>query len=266
MSASQKVIKYSAIALAFLIIFSIFTCLVSFILSITSSIKKEDEIKEINAKNNYKNLTINLRATSLTIKKGEKFKVSSNNDKITIKQSDDSLTIKETKTNFNFKEKLELIIYIPDDYVFDDVSIKNGAGKIDITELNSQELSLELGAGSTILKNVNILKETKIECGAGSFKILSGNINNLDLDLGVGKTSISAKITGNNKIDSGIGSLDLNLDGIKNDYKLKLKKGLGSITIDGASFNESLFGEGTNYIDIDGGIGSINIAFKNEEI
>ena len=50
MSASQKVIKYSAIALAFLIIFSIFTCLVSFTLSITSSIKKEDEIKEINVK------------------------------------------------------------------------------------------------------------------------------------------------------------------------------------------------------------------------
>ena len=112
MSASQKVIKYSAIALAFLIIFSIFTCLVSFILSITSSIKKEDEIKEINVKNNYKNLTINLRTTSLTIKKGEKFQVSSNNDKITIKQSGDSLTIKETKTNFNFKEKLELIIYM----------------------------------------------------------------------------------------------------------------------------------------------------------
>lgn len=266
MSASQKVIKYSAIALAFLIIFSIFTCLISFTLSITSSIKKEDEIKEINVKNNYKNLTINLRTTSLTIKKGEKFQVSSNNDKITIKQSGDSLTIKETKTNFNFKEKLELIIYIPDDYVFDDVSIKNGAGKIDITELNSQELSLELEAGSTILKNVNILKETKIECGAGSFKILSGNINNLDLDLGVGKTSISAKITGNSKIDSGIGSLDLNLDGIKSDYKLKLEKGLGSITIDGASFNESLFGEGTNYIDIDGGIGNINITFKNEEI
>ena len=109
MSASQKVIKYSAIALAFLIIFSIFTCLVSFTLSITSSIKKEDEIKEINVKNNYKNLTINLRTTSLTIKKGEKFQVSSNNDKITIKQSGDSLTIKETKTNFNFKEKLELI-------------------------------------------------------------------------------------------------------------------------------------------------------------
>ena len=266
MSASQKVIKYSAIALAFLIIFSIFTCLVSFTLSITSSIKKEDEIKEINVKNNYKNLTINLRTTSLTIKKGEKFQVSSNNDKITIKQSGDSLTIKETKTNFNFKEKLELIIYIPDDYVFDDVSIENEAGKIDITELNSQELSLELEAGSTILKNVNILKETKIECGAGSFKILSGNINNLDLDLGVGKTSISAKITGNSKIDSGIGSLDLNLDGIKSDYKLKLEKGLGSITVDGASFNESLFGEGTNYIDIDGGIGNINIAFKNEEI
>lgn len=266
MSTSQKVIKYSAIGLAFFIIFSIFACLISFASSITSLIKKEDKIEEIIVKNNYRNLTINLRTTSLIIKKGEKFKVSSNNDKIAIKKGNDYLTIKENKTNFNIKEKSELIIYVPDDYAFNDITIKNGAGKIDIADLNSEEISLELGAGSTTLKNINIFKETKIECGAGSFKILSGNINDLDLDLGVGKTSISAKITGNSKIDSGIGSLDLNLDGTKNDYKLKLKKGLGSITIDGASFNESLFGEGTNYIDIDGGIGSINIAFKNNEV
>ena len=44
------------------------------------------------------------------------------------------------------------------------------------------------------------------------------------------------------------------------DYKFKVEKGLGSLTVNGNSYSEDFeVGEGTNIIDIDGGVGSIII-------
>ena len=94
--------------------------------------------------------------------------------------------------------------------------------------------------------------------------ITNANLNNLDLDMGVGKLSLTSKILGNSKIDSGIGEIDLNLVGNKEDYKLHIDKGIGNVTADGTNLgDDSKYGDGNNYIDIDGGIGSINIDFVN---
>ena len=68
-------------------------------------------------------------------------------------------------------------------------------------------------------------------------------------------------LLGNNKIDQGVGELILDLQ--NDDYKFKVEKGLGSITVNGNSYSEDFEdGEGTNIIDIDGGVGSININTK----
>ena len=88
-------------------------------------------------------------------------------------------------------------------------------------------------------------------------------MNNLDLDMGVGKLSLTSKLTGNNKIDSGVGAIDLSLIGSLEDYKISLDKGIGKATISGEDMKDDYtYGTGINKIDIDGGIGSINIDFK----
>ena len=46
--------------------------------------------------------------------------------------------------------------------------------------LNTKELELEIGAGETQIKNLNVEKQCKIDGGAGKVTILSGIINNHD--------------------------------------------------------------------------------------
>ena len=48
------------------------------------------------------------------------------------------------------------------------------------------------------------------------------------------------------------------LDKIEN-YKIKIEKGLGTVKINNDSVKNGIYGEGTNSIEIDGGVGSINI-------
>ena len=78
--------------------------------------------------------------------------------------------------------------------------------------------------------------------------------------MGVGNLIINSTLTGNNMIDAGVGKLDINLQNKKENYTFKVSKGIGSIKLnnDEIKDNETV-GNGINIIDINGGIGSINI-------
>ena len=51
----------------------------------------------------------------------------------------------------------------------------------------------------------------------------------------------------------------------KRNYQIKVDKGVGNATLDGKSIrDDSVYGDGQNRIDIDGGIGSVDIEFEEE--
>ena len=116
-----------------------------------------------------------------------------------------------------------------------------------------------MGAGKVAIKELNVDKETFIDGGAGKIEILSGNINNLNFNMGIGNTIIKSNITGNSDIDCGIGALELNLLNNMKNYTFDIEKGLGSVTLNKENVKEGKIGSGINLIEIDGGVGSINI-------
>ena len=64
------------------------------------------------------------------------------------------------------------------------------------------------------------------------------------------------------EINAGVGSLNIDLQGEKDSYKIQANKGLGSIKIDGKELPDGeSFGNGENYIEVDGGVGNIKIDF-----
>jgi len=262
MNGIQKVIKYGAIALSIFIIVNIF----SFIIYLTSSIVDYDNNENLvnfsETFENVNNIKIDISSAKLIIKQGDSFKVDAINvnDKFKAKVSDGTLKIKEKRSFFSSNEnKSEIIIYVPN-INLDLMDIDAGAGTITIENISINNLELDQGVGTITISSSNFGK-ADIDGGAGEFKIISSNINNLDLDAGVGKVEIEATLTGKNKIDCGVGEVNINLLGNSDDYKIKTSKGLGSININGESQNnDTTYGNGSNILEIDGGIGSINIA------
>ncbi len=290
MTTLQKIIKYLSIIFGIFLIFVIISSILGIgytvnkilspnehndikeeITNVIDDIKdntndnsnNEEPIKDIElTQEEFNNIKIDLTYSDLEINTGE-FKVETNSDNIVTKIKDKTLIIKEKNTwNIKFKNKQKVILYLPSNIELTEVEINNGSGKLYIASIIANNIDLDLGAGSTNIDNI-IASNTDIDTDAGTLNIDNGIINNLDLDLGVGKTTINAKLTGKNKIDIGVGSFYLNvLDNISN-YKLKLNKGIGTIKVNDEEIkNDTTIGAGDNIINISGGVGSINIDFK----
>lgn len=273
MTPIQKIIKYFAIALAIFIIVNIISAIVfgiytfANILGINNTNKIEtiegDKVITTFEDSQISTLKIDLKYTNLIIKSGETLKIESNNKDISCKKDKNKLEIEEKNHNWlSKKEKNELIIYLPDNISLDTAKIEAGAGTIKADKLTVKEFTLEMGAGIVEIENLNVTKEANIEGGAGTVEIISGNMNNLNLDMGIGKAIITTKLTGNNKINAGIGKLEINLTDNKDNYSIRANKGIGSITIDGKEVsNEVEYGSGESKIKIDGGIGNVQINY-----
>lgn len=269
MIGTQKVIKYCAIAFAMLLIFGIISGIVYSISSITGVVSiaidrdDDEEVRNLDMEGNFNILDINIKAANLVIKTGDSFKAETTNKYIECNVSDEKLFIRE-KSHMKLGNDAKLIVYIPSDMILDKVSIKTGAGKVIIESLNAQNLYLNLGAGKVDIDSLNVTKTAKIDGGAGSFDIQNGIINNLSLDMGVGKVSLNLSLRGYNKIDAGVGKINLNLLDALDNYKFKLDKGVGAITINGTNFTDNTsIGIGDHVIDIDGGVGKIEVNTKN---
>ena len=81
--------------------------------------------------------------------------------------------------------------------------------------------------------------------------------------MGVGELNLTSELSGKSSIDYGVGETNLVLIGEEDDYKIELDKGIGEAWLDGRKMSDdSVYGAGENYIEIDGGIGELNVSFK----
>jgi len=261
MTKAQKIIKYFAVSLALLLIVSIFSTILGIIANIFGlSLKKdtnEYEVSEI--VNKIDVLDIEIKNSKLVLKNDNTFKVETNNDRVLVKEKNNKLIIKENNSVFNDNLE-EIIIYLPDNYIFNEVSIDSGSGSINIDKLSTYELDFDLGAGALNIENLTVTSNASIDTGAGQVNIDNCNINNLDLDVGVGKTVINGIFTGSNDIDTGIGELEVNLNNSINNYNLIIDKGIGKIKVNNEIVDKQyIFNNGTTKIEIDGGMGNISI-------
>lgn len=272
MITAQKIIKNLAIAFAIFLIVTIISSILSGLFVLTNILDFKKENKDTNVEMietaieeaNIQSLYIDVDFTNLIIKNGDMLKVETDNKDIKLNQNNNNFEIKE-KGNKLFSKNNEgnLVLYLPENIEFKEVKIVAGASKIDIEDLTTNDLNLELGAGKTRIQNLNVSDKCKIDGGAGKVDIESGIINDLDLDMGVGETNITASLIGKSDIDAGIGSLKIELIGNKQDYTIKTNKGIGTIRVDGNSMsNGQLYGDGKNTIELDGGIGNIVVEFK----
>lgn len=277
MTSAQKIIKYVAMAFAIFLIVNIFSAILiglytlgnAFGLVNSNENTIMEDLKAISSEvYEISTLKIDLGYTNLHIKTGEDFRVETNNSKISFSENNGSVVIKEEKHNWlanGNNQESSLIIYIPEDMLaLDEIKLEAGAGEVTIDTLKTQGLYFNLGAGKVEIESLTVTQDAKINGGAGKIEIKSGKINNLDLDMGVGETILQAEITGKSDIDAGIGNLDINLNGEKENYKIDADKGIGSIKINNREVTgeSQVFGYGENYIKIDGGIGNITIDFK----
>lgn len=273
MTATQKIIKNIALVFAIFLSISILTGILVGgykILNILGLINSNKDIitKDLRTISsevvNVETLKIDLEYTNLYIKKGEEFRVDTNNSKIKFVNRNGRINIKERDINLLDIENIDsnLIVYIPDMMIMDEIVIDAGFGEININGLDTKGLYLELGAGAVYMEDILVDQDIEIDGGIGETKLVNCKLNNLKADLGVGEFKFNGVLTGNSEIDSGVGAIRLDLINKREEYTINASKGLGNIIIDLERIeNDIVYGNGSNYLDINGGFGEINVKF-----
>ena len=271
MTTFQKIIKYLAMAFAIFLSISIITGICSALLTVTyffSGNASDEMTHEYDITNTITSLSVNISAAELEIKTGDKFNVETNHKYLKCEEKDDVLKISETRKLFaSYPKGMKVILTIPEEIVFDYVDISTGAGSVTIDKLSSNILDIDIGAGELNAQRLDALYKSEIDGGAGSITINGGRLNNADIDVGVGELNLCSELLGKSSIDYGIGETNIELLGTDDDYKIELDKGIGEAMLDGRQMSDdSVYGAGKNHIEIDGGVGELNITFKEKEI
>lgn len=262
MSTFQKVIKYLALYFALALVVGIVFVSITAINSIWYIFGNEgsNERNNVATYESATNLKIDLKISKLTIKTGDTLRVESNNENIKYENQFGTLKIVEDK-HFEFFKNNEVVLYIPEDIVFENTVIKTGVGNMEIKNLNTKTISLDLGVGKSDISNL-ITEESTIKGGIGYINISNSDLGNSNLDMGIGALNINAQMK-NSTIESGIGAINLYLTDSLDNYTIKGNKGIGSIkVVDKKLSNEESTGNGEYKINAKSGIGAININGK----
>ena len=275
MTAVQKVIKYLALAFAIFLTVTIIGSILSAVGLLGGLFSDDDagwgdvigETKTYTVTSKVSDLNIQINAADFYIKEGSGFSVESNLKNLEVDEKNGCLTLKDlTKIKLNGSNTYEnavLTIYVPAGTVFDHVNIKTGAGRFTVDILSAETIGFELGAGDVTINKLIATTSADIEGGAGRITITDGALKELDLDMGVGQLNLTSALTGSCQLDLGVGESNITLIGSKEEYTLDLEKGLGSISIDGKNVSDyGSSGNGTNKVEINGGVGTINVVFR----
>ena len=258
MTGVQKGIKVAAIILAIFIICIIINAIVALVGSFAFS---EGDVSFIENYTNISSIEIDLNTTNLEIKVGPEFRVEASNvtNSFEVRERNGNLSIEDDSFwLFGNNNAGKVVVYVPD--YLNELSIDTGASETTIDSISAREFSLDYGVGVIAINNCDFAN-AEIDSGTGEININDTTLTNAQLDAGVGRVNFNGQILGRSSISAGVGEINLSLTGGNDLYSIRFDQGIGTTTIDNEEYNNSSYGNGNNIIDIDGGIGGININF-----
>lgn len=272
MTTFQKIVKYLAIAFGIYLSLMIFSAIISIatsILGVTTIVGAldDDNIERTSFAQEYSGITeldIDINSGNLIIETGPTFKVELKevSKYVTVESNQGKLKIQENSKKALKNNIGQIIVYIPENTVLNEVEIDSGIGETEIKHLNAKECEMDFGVGSTKISNMTVQNKIKIETGTGEVSLDNCNVNNLSLETGVGKTEFVGNIEGSSSIKNGMGELDIDLLGKSEEYQIITETGIGEVKLNNQNIGEGTIGTGKNVIKVEGGIGSISIKTK----
>lgn len=171
--------------------------------------------------------------------------------------------IKIKTQNEDSKDENRVSIF-KDGQSLNDADITLGVGLLNSTNLKTKDLKLKIGVGEIKINGLEVKDEAKLETGVGAVAIQNANIRDLELKAGVGDVTIEGVLTGETVLETGIGQVTLRIHGDINDYRFTLDKNISTLTINGEPYeNLTLSNNGPHVIEIDDGVGKVNVEFIN---
>lgn len=230
---------------------------------------------------NYDILNISVDVGGVIIKEGEGFSLSVENIKnewLTVKSDNSVLNVKYGPEDPDDIKGIDtsahkIIITVPYDHNTKELTVEAGTGDMSVKDLTCEKLSLHCGTGNSEMSNTQC-SNLSIECGSGVLQFSGIKVNETtDINMGSGSAKIEGALGNNVSVEGGTGDLNLDISGDKADYCINGEFPTRSVYVNGEKISGSAdpwenggssSGNCTKEraINIEGGVGDININFK----
>jgi hypothetical protein len=280
MNEFQRVIKYCAMAFAIFLAIVIISGIASAAFAIVSTVSggkiSVDHGKTIDVDKTFtdvKSLDIDNSTGNLKIIAGDEFRVVAEkvSDNFTAEVKNGKLKVSEDDDEFHFlwfnvndfnSPNSKITLYVPTDFVAEDVNLDTGAGNTTIEGLHTEDLFISAGAGNIDGSELTAEK-VKIDGGVGNVSFNDVNFTDANFDCGVGNLNIDGILLGKSEFDCGVGNVDIDLIGNTEDYDLDIDSGVGTVRLNGDKISDSkIDNDADNSIKVDGGVGDVNIKIE----
>lgn len=188
-------------------------------------------------------------------------------DKFQAYVEDGILYVKSVTTSMSSKaqNKCKIVFYVPAAYQFDHVRMELGAGMMDISDLHAGEASLEVGAGQIVTRGT-VADQLELSVGMGGIELDGMSVNRLNISVGMGGVKAKGSVSGDIKAECSMGSVEMTLEGSRNDFNYTLDCAMGTIELGGEEYSgmavtKSISNGAGKSIKADCSMGSMTIRF-----
>lgn len=170
------------------------------------------------------------------------------------------------KISWNIIRSSKIVLYVPEDFAFDEVSIELGAGTLDFNDLNSTEINLEVGAGQINAKNL-VSDELEMSLGAGEIVLKKMKVGNLKADVGMGNLEMDGTVSKDAELQCAMGNITFEVDGEEEDFDYDLECSMGNVTLGKEEFSgivqeRQIDNKADKTMNIECAMGNVEISFK----
>lgn len=126
-------------------------------------------------------------------------------------------------------------IVLPEEKHFTEITLKTGAGNIDMrnAKLWCDNFSMEVGAGNVKVGELRVEDMLSVTVGAGNAELDNTGVKKINVDCGAGQFHMQGAIEEELNVDCGVGKCDIALSGRESDYNYSVDCGIGSVSVNG---------------------------------
>lgn len=236
----RKKLLYIIISLSIFVLILIAINLVDII-----NVKKERNYQKLESA--LKVLYVELNNSDLSIIRGEKLNIDYNKKDIDITINDKNVHINE-KNN----QSSNIEITIPNDFTFNQLSIKTNKGNINLSDIVSEFFSVSSESGNVSIDNFNITNKTDLDINSSNMNIKDSIMHNVDVFIEDGSLIYDGILDGKNEINTSSGTLKFNLDDKLDDYRIIILDNNKNIKVNNKTINDKSYTKGNKIIIING--------------
>lgn len=160
----------------------------------------------------------------------------------------------------------EIVLYIPKDFVFEDVKMELGVGEIYIQNIHANSIEVGGKAGEIKIEKLTA-GDARFDMGAGEVEIKNGEVDCLNMEVSMGDGQYKGSINKTCNASCSAGEMSLKIKGKEEDFNYNISCSAGEIKVgslmegDGVSLERIINNGVEKEINAECSLGEIDIEF-----